>query len=168
MNDPGADPIPFWLSLTLSTLSLSFSFSFSPNPIHHSISLQTTPPNSNASSFLFQSLLLLLFHAFASPYLNSFSLNLSLSHRAKAKPQPRIYLKQKPHSLGWRGWIIQRLHHRRRQEMEGVPHPVPRTVEEVFTDFKGRRSGLIKALTTGTLLSFSPFFLLFSLLLHLS
>jgi len=35
--------------------------------------------------------------------------------------------------------------------MEGVPHPVPRTVEEVFTDFKGRRSGLIKALTTGTL-----------------
>jgi len=41
--------------------------------------------------------------------------------------------------------------------MEGVPHPVPRTVEEVFTDFKGRRSGLIKALTTGTLLSFSPF-----------
>ena len=25
----------------------------------------------------------------------------------------------------------------------------PRTVEEVFRDFKGRRAGLIKALTTG-------------------
>lgn len=25
----------------------------------------------------------------------------------------------------------------------------PRTVEEVFRDFKGRRTGLIKALTTG-------------------
>nr|KJB29834.1 hypothetical protein B456_005G120300 [Gossypium raimondii] len=32
--------------------------------------------------------------------------------------------------------------------MEGVPHPIPRTVEEVFNDFRGRRSGLIKALTT--------------------
>jgi hypothetical protein len=32
--------------------------------------------------------------------------------------------------------------------MEGIPHPIPRTVEEVFTDFKGRRAGLIKALTT--------------------
>ncbi|KAF5744424.1 PHD finger protein Alfin1 [Tripterygium wilfordii] len=32
--------------------------------------------------------------------------------------------------------------------MEGIPHPVPRTVEEVFGDFKGRRAGLIKALTT--------------------
>ncbi|XP_031380576.1 PHD finger protein ALFIN-LIKE 7-like [Punica granatum] len=32
--------------------------------------------------------------------------------------------------------------------MEGIPHPVPRTVEEVFSDFKGRRAGLIKALTT--------------------
>ncbi|KAH1097348.1 hypothetical protein J1N35_014269 [Gossypium stocksii] len=31
--------------------------------------------------------------------------------------------------------------------MEGVPHPIPRTVEEVFNDFRGRRSGLIKALT---------------------
>ncbi|XP_050212267.1 PHD finger protein ALFIN-LIKE 7-like isoform X1 [Mercurialis annua] len=30
--------------------------------------------------------------------------------------------------------------------MEGITHPVPRTVEEVFSDFKGRRSGLIKAL----------------------
>lgn len=28
-------------------------------------------------------------------------------------------------------------------------HPVPRTVEEVFSDYKGRRAGLIKALTTG-------------------
>ncbi|KAK8486352.1 hypothetical protein V6N11_046820 [Hibiscus sabdariffa] len=32
--------------------------------------------------------------------------------------------------------------------MEGVPQPIPRTVEEVFNDFRGRRSGLIKALTT--------------------
>ncbi|XP_039070840.1 PHD finger protein ALFIN-LIKE 7-like isoform X2 [Hibiscus syriacus] len=32
--------------------------------------------------------------------------------------------------------------------MEGIPHPIPRTVEEVYNDFKGRRSGLIKALTT--------------------
>ncbi|XP_062176510.1 PHD finger protein ALFIN-LIKE 6 [Alnus glutinosa] len=31
--------------------------------------------------------------------------------------------------------------------MEGIPHPIPRTVEEVFQDFKGRRAGLIKALT---------------------
>ncbi|KAL7119749.1 hypothetical protein ACP275_02G081400 [Erythranthe tilingii] len=31
--------------------------------------------------------------------------------------------------------------------MEGIPHPIPRTVEEVFNDFKGRRAGLIKALT---------------------
>jgi len=33
--------------------------------------------------------------------------------------------------------------------MEGMAHPVPRTVEEVFSDYKGRRAGLIKALTTG-------------------
>ncbi|KAK0590490.1 hypothetical protein LWI29_027865 [Acer saccharum] len=32
--------------------------------------------------------------------------------------------------------------------MEGIPHPIPRTVEEVFSDFKGRRAGLIKALST--------------------
>ncbi|KAL3620755.1 PHD finger protein ALFIN-LIKE 6 [Castilleja foliolosa] len=31
--------------------------------------------------------------------------------------------------------------------MEGAPHPIPRTVEEVHNDFKGRRAGLIKALT---------------------
>ncbi|XP_041010879.1 PHD finger protein ALFIN-LIKE 7-like [Juglans microcarpa x Juglans regia] len=31
--------------------------------------------------------------------------------------------------------------------MEGITHPIPRTVEEVFQDFKGRRAGLIKALT---------------------
>ncbi|KAH9750176.1 PHD finger protein ALFIN-LIKE 7 [Citrus sinensis] len=31
--------------------------------------------------------------------------------------------------------------------MEAIPHPIPRTVEEVFSDFKGRRAGLIKALT---------------------
>lgn len=46
--------------------------------------------------------------------------------------------------------------------MEGIPHPIPRTVEEVFSDFKGRRAGLIKALTHGI------FFLsLFSLLPNL-
>ncbi|KAA8545384.1 hypothetical protein F0562_020168 [Nyssa sinensis] len=32
--------------------------------------------------------------------------------------------------------------------MEGVTHPFPRSVEEVFSDFRGRRAGLIKALTT--------------------
>ncbi|KAL6495048.1 PHD finger protein ALFIN-LIKE 6 [Orobanche gracilis] len=31
--------------------------------------------------------------------------------------------------------------------MEGSPHPIPRTVEEVYIDFKGRRAGLLKALT---------------------
>ncbi|KAK4790036.1 hypothetical protein SAY86_017340 [Trapa natans] len=31
----------------------------------------------------------------------------------------------------------------------GVQQYSPRTVEEVFQDFKGRRAGLIKALTTG-------------------
>lgn len=38
----------------------------------------------------------------------------------------------------------------------GAPYN-PRTVEEVFRDFKGRRAGLIKALTTGNLLLHSPF-----------
>ncbi|KAI3408633.1 PHD-type domain-containing protein [Psidium guajava] len=33
-------------------------------------------------------------------------------------------------------------------EGNGTPHPIPRTVEEVFSDFKGRRAGLIKALTS--------------------
>ncbi|GFY94376.1 alfin-like 6 [Actinidia rufa] len=32
--------------------------------------------------------------------------------------------------------------------MEGVAQPIPRTVEEVFSDFKARRAGLIRALTT--------------------
>ncbi|KAJ9162453.1 hypothetical protein P3X46_022225 [Hevea brasiliensis] len=32
--------------------------------------------------------------------------------------------------------------------MDGIPHPIPRTVEEVFSDFRGRRNGLIRALTT--------------------
>ncbi|XP_021852877.1 PHD finger protein ALFIN-LIKE 7 isoform X2 [Spinacia oleracea] len=32
--------------------------------------------------------------------------------------------------------------------MEGMPQNTPRTVDEVFNDFKGRRVGLIKALTT--------------------
>lgn len=55
--------------------------------------------------------------------------------------------------------------------MESLPQPIPRTVEEVFSDFKGRRAGLIKALTTGSLklhlfmiffLSFEFFVLVFS------
>lgn len=33
--------------------------------------------------------------------------------------------------------------------MEGIQNPIHRTVEEVFSDFKGRRAGLLKALTTG-------------------
>lgn len=41
------------------------------------------------------------------------------------------------------------------EDMEGIPHPIPRTVEEVFNDFKGRRAGLIKALTAGSLISYS-------------
>lgn len=36
--------------------------------------------------------------------------------------------------------------------MDGGAQYNPRTVEEVFRDFKGRRAGLIKALTTGKLL----------------
>ncbi|KAK4783756.1 hypothetical protein SAY86_018124 [Trapa natans] len=32
--------------------------------------------------------------------------------------------------------------------MEGTQHAVPRTVEDVFIDLKGRRAGLIRALTT--------------------
>lgn len=37
----------------------------------------------------------------------------------------------------------------------------PRTVEEVFSDFKGRRAALIKALTTALSLSLSPFLIYF-------
>lgn len=33
----------------------------------------------------------------------------------------------------------------------GVGANNPRTVEQVFRDFKGRRAGLVKALTTGKL-----------------
>ena len=34
--------------------------------------------------------------------------------------------------------------------MEGASMPTnPRTVEEVFKDYKGRRAGMLKALTTG-------------------
>lgn len=33
--------------------------------------------------------------------------------------------------------------------MDSAGHYNPRTVEEVFRDFKGRRTGMIKALTTG-------------------
>ena len=48
--------------------------------------------------------------------------------------------------------------------MDGGGQYNPRTVEEVFRDFKGRRAGMIKALTTGSrsysnFLSFSVFFL---------
>ena len=37
--------------------------------------------------------------------------------------------------------------------MDGGAAYNPRTVEEVFRDFKGRRAGMIKALTTGLALS---------------
>jgi hypothetical protein len=37
--------------------------------------------------------------------------------------------------------------------MDGGAAYNPRTVEEVFRDFKGRRAGMIKALTTGTIFS---------------
>lgn len=38
----------------------------------------------------------------------------------------------------------------------GVAQNNPRTVEEVFRDFKGRRAGMIKALTTGFRFHFFP------------
>ena len=38
--------------------------------------------------------------------------------------------------------------------MDGNAQYNPRTVEEVFKDFKGRRAGMIKALTTGILIFF--------------
>lgn len=49
-----------------------------------------------------------------------------------------------------------------REKLYGVAMEVgaqnsPRTVEEVFRDFKGRRVGLIKALTTGVFFSFVLF-----------
>jgi hypothetical protein len=37
--------------------------------------------------------------------------------------------------------------------MDGGGQYNPRTVEEVFRDFKGRRAGMIKALTTGLALA---------------
>lgn len=36
--------------------------------------------------------------------------------------------------------------------MEGAMATNPRTVEEVWKDFKGRRAGMLKALTTGKVL----------------
>lgn len=42
--------------------------------------------------------------------------------------------------------------------MDGGAAYNPRTVEEVFRDFKGRRAGMIKALTTGLSLSLSQIF----------
>lgn len=45
--------------------------------------------------------------------------------------------------------------------MDGGAAYNPRTVEEVFRDFKGRRAGMIKALTTGLSLSLSQIFSLF-------
>lgn len=42
--------------------------------------------------------------------------------------------------------------------MDGGAAYNPRTVEEVFRDFKGRRAGMIKALTTGLSLSLSNLF----------
>lgn len=44
-------------------------------------------------------------------------------------------------------------------DMEGIPQPISRTVEDVFNDFKGRRAGLVKALTTGSF--YFPSFLAF-------
>lgn len=50
--------------------------------------------------------------------------------------------------------IVRLIHHPGRLiKMEVITHPTPRTVDEVFTDFRGRRAGLIKALTTGQFLS---------------
>lgn len=43
--------------------------------------------------------------------------------------------------------------------MDGGVNYNPRTVEEVFRDFKGRRAGMIKALTTGLYLTLLFFFL---------
>lgn len=42
-------------------------------------------------------------------------------------------------------------------DVVGAPYN-PRTVEEVFRDFKGRRAALIKALTTGRSAFFFFFF----------
>jgi hypothetical protein len=42
--------------------------------------------------------------------------------------------------------------------MDGGASYNPRTVEEVFRDFKGRRAGMIKALTAGTSFCFFYFF----------
>lgn len=46
--------------------------------------------------------------------------------------------------------------------MDGGGQYNPRTVEEVFRDFKGRRAGMVKALTTGLPLSLSNFLFSFS------
>lgn len=48
----------------------------------------------------------------------------------------------------------------------GGAHYNPRTVEEVFRDFKGRRAGILRALTTGLflLLKVFIFFLSFGFL----
>ena len=51
------------------------------------------------------------------------------------------------------------------RQMDGGAPYNPRTVEEVFRDLKGRRAGMIKALTTGTALSLSISQLSFWLLL---
>lgn len=47
--------------------------------------------------------------------------------------------------------------------MDGGAQYNPRTVEDVFRDFKGRRTGMIKALTTGSFFSLFLFFFLISL-----
>ena len=44
----------------------------------------------------------------------------------------------------------------------------PRTVEEIFKDYSGRRAGVVRALTYGTLLSLSTITLSLSLSLSLS
>ena len=43
----------------------------------------------------------------------------------------------------------------------------PRTVEEIFKDYSGRRAGVVRALTYGTLLSLSTITLSLSLSLSL-
>lgn len=48
--------------------------------------------------------------------------------------------------------------------MDGAANYNPRTVEEVFRDFKGRRAGMVKALTSGKKIFY---FMLFSLALFL-
>ena len=69
-----------------------------------------------------------------------------------------FFLFRKRHKLECRSFIV------RKMEGGGGARYNPRTVEEVFRDFKGRRAGILRALTTGLFLLFS-FFLKFSFFL---